>query len=174
MTENTNKPSRPNNRNNNRKRPPSANKKRPNNNNNNRNRRNKALSPSRILQKYDNLMEQYIVARKKFFEMFGKDAKKQVEKVERNYNTALKSLRDFEVNLKEDWQKKVLEEKIDAYPADRQYSESREIEPKGDIVAFTGTFEDPHLLPTQKAEAWADDTEESEGTIEDYQKYKGQ
>jgi hypothetical protein len=149
-----------------------------NNNNNkrrssgNKNRRPKALTPSRILQKYDNLLEQYLVARRKFFDLFGRGKQKQITKAQNNYQHTLKSLRSFEEGLK-DWQKDVLANKIDGYPEDRQYSREHKLEPKGDEVSFVGEFPDPHLLPGQKATDWSKDTEESEGTIEDYNKYKG-
>ena len=79
-------------RNNNRKRHHNRNRKNNRNNNQqnasgggggnrkrnfNRNRRPKSLTPSRIIQKYDNLMDQYLVARKKFFEIFGRNSTKQ-------------------------------------------------------------------------------------------------
>ena len=148
---------------------------RPNNrkrHNQNRNRRPKTLTPSRILQKYDNLMEQYINARKKFFEIYGRGNNKQLNKVERNYQTALDNLRKFESTLKEDWQKEVLSKKIDAYPADRQFSSEHDLKPQGDEVSFVGEFEDPHLLEKQKSHSWSEDTEESIGTIDDYNAYK--
>ena len=63
--------------------------------------------------------------------------------------------------------------KINAYPDDRQYTKEHDIEPIGDEVSFVGEFEDPHLLTTQKAEDWSQDTEESSGTIDDYNAYKG-
>ena len=144
-------------------------------NQNNRNRRPKSLTPARILQKYDNLLDQYIVARKKFFDLFGRNNQKQLPKVEKNYQNSLKSLREFEVKL-EDWQREVLDKKINAYAEDREFSKNHDLKPEGDIVSFTGEFEDPHLLATQKAaqesSQWSKDTEESQGTIEDYQKYK--
>lgn len=141
---------------------------------NNANRKPKALTPAKVLMKYDNLMEQYILMRKKFFDLFGREKKeKQLEKVKRNYEKSLQDLRSYESRLN-DWQKEVLDKKINAYPEDRHYTSTNNIEPVGDIVAFTGEFEDPHLLPTQKAENWAADTEESSGTIEDYEKYKSE
>lgn len=141
-------------------------------NNNNRNRRPKSLTPSRILQKYENLMEQHIIARKKYFEVFGRITGKQFAKVENNFNRTLKAIVDYKNSLK-DWQKEVLDKKLDFYPEDRQYSTTHELEPVGDQVEFEGTFEDPHLLPTQKDHQWSNDTEESSGTMEDYKAYKG-
>ena len=138
----------------------------------NRNRRPKSLSPIRILQKYDNLMEQYIVARKKFFELFGRANGKQLDKAQSNYDKTLRDLRNFESGLK-DWQKEVLQKKVDMYPMDLHYSSLNSIEPKAEMVPFSGEFEDPHLLPTQKAEDWQADTEESVGTMDDYYHYKG-
>lgn len=147
-----------------------------NNNNNrsrNKSRRPKSLTPSRILIKYDNLMEQYLQARKKFFEIFGRGKEKQLAKAQNSYQNALKSLREYESGLKEDWQKDVLKGKIDGLPADRQFTTEHNLEPKGDEVSFVGEFEDPHLLPTQKASDWSKDTEESEGSMNDYYAYKG-
>ena len=90
--------------------------------------------------------------------------------MKRNYDNALKNLRDFEVKL-EDWQKEILNKKIDGYPHDREYTTNNGIEPVGDQVSFVGEFEDPHLLEVQKTD-WSGDTEESTGTMEDYEKYK--
>lgn len=144
-----------------------ANKKRRNNN-----RKSKPLTAGKMLLKYENLMEQYILARRKFYDLFGREKKeKQLDKAKRNYNKSLEDLRGFETKLSEP-HKEILDKKINAYPEDRHYTTSNNIEPVGDIVAFTGNFEDPHLLNTQKSENWAADTEESSGTIEDYQRYK--
>lgn len=141
---------------------------------NNSNRKPKALTPAKVLMKYENLMEQYIQTRAKFFDLFGREKKqKQLEKVKRNYDKSLNDLRSYEGKLN-DWQKEVLDKKINAYPEDRHYTTSNNIEPTGDIVSFTGEFPDPHLLPIQKSENWAADTEESSGTIEDYEKYKSE
>lgn len=154
---------------------PPANKKYKNNKKkftNNKNRRPKALTPARLLQKYDNLLEQYLIGRRKYFDMHGRANPKQLDKITKNYQTSLKNLRTFEEGL-QDWQKEVLKEKINAYPADRQFTSDHSIEPIGDEVSFVGDFEDPHLLPTQKAEEWSKDTEESSGSIDDYNSYKG-
>ena len=72
-----------------------------------------------------------------------------------------------------DWQKEVLDKKLDFYPADRQFTTTHDLEPVGDEVSFEGDFEDPHLLPTQKNHEWTTDTEESSGTYDDYNAYKG-
>lgn len=141
--------------------------------NKSRNRRPKTLTPARILQKFDNLLEQHLVARKKFFEVHGRFVGKQLEKVEQNYHKTMKALYEYKDGLQKDWQKEVLAPKTDLYPEDRQFTSTHNLEPIGDIVPFEGEFEDPHLLPTQKSTNWAEDTEESEGTIEDYNSYKG-
>ncbi len=138
---------------------------------NNRNRRPKTLSPIKTNQKYDNLLEQYLIARRKFFDIHGRGKEKQLAKVERNYQLALKNLRDFEKDLK-DWQIEALKEKLNAYPEDRQFSKEHDLAPNGDEVSFVGEFEDPHLLPTQKSDTWTNDSEETEGTMEDYERYK--
>jgi hypothetical protein len=154
------------------------NKKRNNNRKNyrrggqNKNRRPKSLTPARVLQKYDNLLEQHITARKKYFELHARLKGKQLDKIENNVTKTLNDLRNFEKGLK-DWQREILAEKINAYKEDRQYSSSHELEPVGDNVPFSGDFEDPHLLPTQKEADYSGDTEESQGSMADYYAYKG-
>ncbi|MAZ48471.1 MAG: hypothetical protein CME65_07905 [Halobacteriovoraceae bacterium] len=138
----------------------------------NKNRRPKKLTPSRIIAKYQNHLEQYLTARKKFHDVHGHKNDQQVGKAQRVYEQALKTLRDFEKNL-EDWQRDVLAEFLAAYPEDRQYSTEHNLPPVGDTVSFVGEFEDPHLLPTQKSEAWSEDTEDTSGTMADYYAYKG-
>lgn len=140
--------------------------------NSNRNRRPKSLTPSRVLQKYENLMEQHAIARKKYFEMHGRISGKQFDKVQQNFDKTLKAIVDYKNSLK-DWQKEVLDKKLDFFPADRQYTTTHELEPVGDEVSFEGDFEDPHLLPTQINHEWSKDTEESSGTYDDYKAYKG-
>lgn len=139
----------------------------------NKNRRPKSLTPARIQQKYDNLMEQYLTARKKYFDIFGRANQKQMDKIIKNYHMALEALRKFGSELKEDWQKEILEQKVNGLPEDRQYSTDHDLVPKGDEISFVGEFEDPHLLKTQKEHNWSNDTEESTGTMDDYHAYKG-
>lgn len=182
MSENSNKPRNnnrrkksPNNKNSNRG--PRHNNKKPGSGSNakrnsNRNRRPKSLTPSRVLQKYENLMEQHAIARKKYYEVFGRITGKQFAKVQQNFDKTLKAIVEYKNSLK-DWQKEVLDKKLDFYPADRQFSTTHELEPVGDEVSFEGDFEDPHLLVTQKEHEWSKDTEESSGTYEDYKAYKG-
>jgi hypothetical protein len=139
--------------------------------NNNRNRRPKALTPAKILQKYDNLLEQHLVARKKFSEVHGRVSGKQLNKVVSNLEKTRKSLHEYRSTLKLDWQQEIIKQRIDLYPPDRQFTTTHNIEPVGDEVSFEGDFPDPHFLPCQE-KSWADDTEESSGTQEDYEKYK--
>lgn len=135
-----------------------------------KNRRPKTLSPLRVLQKYDNLLEQHLVARKKYFELYGRAHDKQLDKAEENFKQTLKQLRLFESKLT-DWQKAALESKTEMYPKDTFISSSYNEETIE--VSFEGDFEDPHLLPIQKQADYSTDTEETVGTIEDYKNYKG-
>lgn len=143
-----------------------------NKNSQNKNRRPKSLTPARIIQKYDNLLEQHITARRKYFELHARVKGKQLDKIEQNFQKTLHDLRNFEAGLK-DWQKEVLTQKVDQYAPDRQYSSTHDLEPVGDNVSFVGEFEDPHLLPTQTETDWSNDTEETSGSIDDYYAYKG-
>lgn len=140
--------------------------------NNSRNRRPKTLTPIRIHQKYDNLLEQHLIARKKFYEMHGRLTGKQLEKVKFNYHKTMKALYEYEKTLPKEWQKDVLKTKLDLYPADRQFTTTHEIEPVGELEEVDPSF-DIHLTSVQTSHEWGLDKEESSGTIDDYKAYKG-
>lgn len=156
------------------------NNKKPNNRPNNRkfsgskgkSRRPKTLTPARVIQKYQNLLEQYLIARKKFFEIFGRGKEKQIDKVEKNYKTALANLRNFEKNLIP-WQKEVLDKKYNGLPEDRQYSTDNNLSPEGDTVSIIEEPSTIHTLESQANADYSNDTEESSGSMEDYYAYKG-
>jgi len=137
----------------------------------NKNRRPKSLTPARVLQKYDNLMEQHIAARKKYYEMHARLKGKQLDKIENNLTKTLNDLRKFENGLN-DWQKEVLTKKIDNLPPDRHFTSTHDLEPVGEDVPFSGDFEDPHLLTIQKEADYSEDKEETQGTMADYYAYK--
>ncbi|MFZ8932334.1 MAG: hypothetical protein ACO20H_10055 [Bacteriovoracaceae bacterium] len=140
---------------------------------NNRGRYNKKgpyLSPEeRIFKKYMNLLEQHIVARKKFYELFFRADPNQKVKLEKAFNNTIEQVRSFEDSLSQD-EKKLLNSRINKYKEDIDYSQNHSLE---ENKAQYDVIEDPHLLPSQKSTEFKEDTEESIGSIEDYQAYKG-
>lgn len=137
-----------------------------------RKRFNKPLTPEKIHTKYDNLLEQHLTARRKFFELNGRANTKQIEKARHHFYRTIEDLRKFESNLK-DWQKESLETKTESYPMENSYTETHEL-PKHtyDNVLTILSDGDPHLLPVQRDSSFSHDTEETLGTMEDYMKYK--
>jgi hypothetical protein len=135
------------------------------------NRRPKSLSPSKIAQKYDNLLEQHVQARAKYFHLYGRSKKSQIEKALSLLEKTRRELHSYEKTLK-DWQLEILHKKLNVYPEDRKYSTTHELSPIGEQVEFVGDFEDPHLLQTQEEASYKNDTEESAGTMDDYAAYK--
>lgn len=140
-------------------------------NNSNKNRRPKALSPSKITQKYDNLLEQYLIARKKYYEMYARTKGQAYQKINNNYMRTLRAVFNFRGTLNE-WQQETLDKKIDRYPEDNQYTSTHNLPLTGEIEVIEGKEEDIHLKECQKLASYKDDTEETSGTIEDYKKYK--
>lgn len=147
------------------------NKRRRNNRNNNNNNK-KPLKDDEIILKYDNLMEQHLNARKKYFENYHRKDKRRVEKLERNFHKTALDVRAFERRLKPH-QFEILEKKIDGYSPDLDYSQS-----SGELVVTdlpVAPFGDPHENQTQQARpSYKDDTEESVGTMDDYEKYRAE
>ncbi len=139
--------------------------------NKNRNRRPKALSPSKIAQKYDNLLEQNLIARKKYFEMYARAKGQAYQKISNNYMRTLRAVFNFKSTLNE-WQQETLDKKLELYPEDNQYTTTHNLPLTGEVEVSNDQIEDIHLTENQKLASYKDDTEESSGTIEDYKKYK--
>lgn len=137
------------------------------------------LTTNQVLVKYDNLLEQHLITRRKYFEYFNRVDDRQLKRLEKNFFTSIEHLRRFEANL-EPWQREALEKrKTERYRLDLTYSGNRDIPaeealtPKVEVAPEE--IEDPHFKDTQKEafEEYKDDTEESVGTFEDYLKLKG-
>lgn len=144
-----------------------------------RNRRGsgRVLTTNQVLVKYDNLLEQHLITRRKYYEYFNRVDERQLYKLEKNFFDSIEHLRRFEANL-EPWQRETLEKrKTERYKLDLTYSNNRDWNPeeiaKADFQPDEN--EDPHFKDSQKEafEEYKDDTEESEGTYEDYLKLKG-
>jgi hypothetical protein len=135
------------------------------------------LTTNQVLVKYDNLLEQHLITRKKYYEYFNRVDEKQLKKLESNFFQSIEHLRRFESSL-EPWQREALEKrKTERYRNDLTYSQNRGLDPndfKPEVIS-EDQIEDPHFKDSQKEafEMYKDDFEESEGTIEDYLKIKG-
>jgi hypothetical protein len=143
-----------------------------------RSRSGRVLTTNQVLVKYDNLLEQHLITRRKYFEYFNRVDERQLYKLEKNFFDSIEHLRRFEANL-EPWQREALEKrKTERYKLDLTYSDNRGWNPEE--IAKEGFApeenEDPHFKESQREafEAYKEDNEESEGSFEDYLNYKGQ
>jgi hypothetical protein len=148
------------------------------NRNYNRNRRyrrasNRTLNSSQVLLKYDNLLDQHLKSRRRYFEYFNRVDDYQRRKLELQFFTTIEHLRRFEASL-EDWQKDYLKRKTDKYRLDLTYSTNHELSPVAEPVPTAGDFPDPHFTAsmTKAWEEYANDSEESTGSMDDYIQYK--
>jgi len=143
----------------------------------NRSRSGRVLTTNQVLVKYDNLLEQHLITRRKYYEYFNRVDDRQLRKLEKNFYDSIEHLRRFEANL-EPWQREALEKrKTERYRLDLTYSNNRGWNPEEvtKVEVAPEEIEDPHFKDTQKEafEEYKEDTEESEGSFEDYLKYKG-
>jgi hypothetical protein len=143
-----------------------------------RSRSGRVLTTNQVLVKYDNLLEQHLITRRKYYEYFNRVDDRQLYKLEKNFFDSIEHLRRFEANL-EPWQREALEKrKTERYRLDLTYSNNRDWNPEE--IAKAGfepdENEDPHFKESQKEafEEYKEDTEESVGSYEDYLKLKGQ
>jgi hypothetical protein len=135
------------------------------------------LTSNQILVKYDNLLEQHLITRKKYFEYFNRVDERQLRRLEKNFYTSIEHLRRFETQL-EPWQRETLEKrKTERYRLDLTYSNNRNLDTTvaAPIEVSPEEIEDPHFKGSQQEafEEYKDDTEESVGSFEDYLKLKG-
>ena len=113
-----------------------------------------------------------MTARRKYFDSFYKADPNQMKKLEGKFFASIENLRKFEEELPDD-QKEELKTRVDRYPSETGYADNHELTYEGD-QAPEGPFEDPHatLHQLEKGDRYANDTEESVGTMEDYLKLK--
>ncbi len=126
----------------------------------------------RAYEKYQNLLDQHLIARKKYFELFYRADPQQKNKLERNFYQTLNDLRDYEEKLTPET-KEFLEFKTNGKAIDTIYSNNHELLSNGSTEIENDKIEDPHLLASQIKADYSKDTEESNGTLEDYKMYKG-
>jgi hypothetical protein len=137
----------------------------------------RVLTTNQVLIKYDNLLEQHLITRRKYYEYFNRVDERQLYRLEKNFFDSIEHLRRFEAGL-EPWQREALEKrKTERYRLDLTYSHNRGIDPNeaANIEISADEIEDPHFTESQKEafEQYKEDDEESEGSIEDYLKLKG-
>ena len=126
----------------------------------------------RIYEKYLNLLDQHIIARRKYHDLFYRADPPQKNKLERNFYNTINDIREFESKLAPDV-KTLFEKRNNGYQYDRIYTTNHEISIEGDAVPEDLAPAEPHLLQSQIAADYSGDVEESVGTAEDYLKYKG-
>lgn len=153
------------------------NNQRSNNQSRPRSRGGRVLTVNQVLIKYDNLLEQHLITRKKYYEYFNRVDNRQLYRLEKNFYDSIEHLRRFEANL-EGWQRDALEKrKTERYKLDLTYCNNRGWTPEEvtKVEVTAEEIEDPHYKDTQKeaSEEYRNDEEESVGTYEDYLKLKG-
>ncbi|MBT6326580.1 MAG: hypothetical protein HOJ35_11470 [Bdellovibrionales bacterium] len=116
------------------------------------------LSPAKEVQKYQNLFDQYLNARRKYFEKFSIVGIKQEVDLERKYNDHRNNLIKFESTLSDE-AKVTLGISESTADKDIEFDENIKIS-------------SPHQLKSQRETDFSNDKEESSGSMEDYLKYK--
>jgi len=129
------------------------------------------LNIERIYEKYLNLLDQHIIARRKYHDLFYRADPAQKNKLERNFYNTLHDIRDFESKLTPEAQN-LFEKRNNGLRLDNIYTTNHEIGSEGEQAPPETEWVDPHLLQSQKNANFADDKEESIGLLEDYLKYK--
>ncbi|MBT3236656.1 MAG: hypothetical protein HN353_11935 [Bdellovibrionales bacterium] len=136
-----------------------------------------------LLNKYENLKEQYLIARSKYYHHFHRAGGAQLKKIKNHYLRSLEQLQRFNLSLSE-YQQRRFAEAYDPAPCDTTYSESlnmpevttEQTESEPTVVptpTHPSKAHDPHMTSDQlKRETFLGDQEESVGTMEDYQQFR--
>jgi hypothetical protein len=125
----------------------------------------------RIYEKYLNLLDQHLVARRKYHDLFYRADPAQKGKLEKNFYHTLNDIRDFE-NKMAPSVRELFEKRNNGLKPDNIYTSNHELPLVGENPPPANEWSDPHFLQTQKNADFALDKEESVGSAEDYLKYK--
>lgn len=122
-----------------------------------------------IERAYLNLLQEHLQARKRYFEFFHRADPKRLAKLERVFSESARKMQEFAAEVAPKWRER-FDNKFNPHKNDTAYSDNMEAPgqwaPPKDV-------EDPHLLTSQVDADYREDREESVGTMEDYQAYKG-
>ncbi len=128
-------------------------------------------SIERIYEKYLNLLDQHLIARRKYHDLFYRADPAQKNKLERNFYNSLHDIREFENKLSPE-SRILFEKRNNGLKQDNIYTTNHELPVVGENPPPVTECADPHFLQTQKLASYGDDKEESVGSAEDYLKYK--
>lgn len=129
------------------------------------------INIERIYEKYLNLLDQHLIARRKYHDLFYRADPAQKNKLERNFYNSLNEVRDYENKLSPE-ARELFERRNNGLCLDTIYTTNHEIESSGENPPPQSEWADPHFLHSQKTANYAEDKEESTGTLDDYLKYK--
>lgn len=137
-----------------------------------RRRYGRPLSAAEQLQrKYLNLLINHNVARKKYYEYYYRSDTPQLNKLERHFYRTLDELREFENGLSQE-QLSELQKARPELKLDLDYSNNHQLDPEHQVVELDH-YDDPHVLTSMsERDSYANDEEESMGSMEDYLAYK--
>ncbi|MGZ3788540.1 MAG: hypothetical protein ACXVLQ_08465 [Bacteriovorax sp.] len=130
-----------------------------------------ATNIERIYEKYLNLLDQHLMARRKYHDLFYRADPAQKNKLERNFYNTLNDVREYESKLTPE-ARELFEKRNNGLSLDTIYTTNHEISESGENPPPETEWKDPHFLQSQQAANYADDTEESVGSLDDYLKYK--
>jgi hypothetical protein len=125
----------------------------------------------RIYEKYQNLLEQHLIARRKYHDLFYRADPPQKNKLERHFHSSLKDIRDFESRLNPA-EREIFEKRNNGLALDQTYSTLNAAAIEASTQEVSQEPSDPHYMQSQKATSYRDDKEESVGSKDDYEKYK--
>jgi len=131
----------------------------------------------RSYEKYINLLDQHLIARKKFHDLYYRADHQQLNRLERIFDQTLKDLRTYEESLSPEL-KEYVESRVNGLKLDQTYTLNHPSTVQEHIESVESLnveviFQDPHLLQSQIQCNFENDTEESVGTMDDYLRYKG-
>lgn len=131
------------------------------------------INIDRIYEKYLNLLDQHIIARRKYHDLFYRADPNQKIKLEKNFYNSLNDIREFENKMTPET-RQLFEKRNNGLANDNVYAQNHTLELEGILeIKNESEIEDPHYLKSQEACDYSNDIEESKGTYEDYLKYKG-
>ncbi len=130
------------------------------------------LKAGNIFNAYFVVLKKYLRSRNKFFNAFREKVDRRSRGAQNDYQRNLNALRKFQRGLK-NWQKEELNNHLNALPLDSEYStnnpDAETVSERPEKVSFFSFHEKPSQV---QRDSYKQDTDESTGSMEDYQSYK--
>ena len=118
-------------------------------------------------------MKAHLEARARYFGLFHRARSRELDRLERAFSSTMEAVRRHERSVEPRHREAFLSAIGETGDIELSYARNHGLMDVAGGYPCEGDGADPHLTLSQREASWADDDEESVGTMEDYRRAKG-